>query len=107
MTTRSTFSKSRFTEFRHHYDEYTFTNNTGATQCVTVDINTACTGTNFIFTTAYLGSFDPTNLCTNYLADEGASPNPTQPFSFNIDDGQTFVLVVAEVTADAGCPAYT
>src|SRR5438552_15559155 len=43
----------------HHYDEYTFTNTTGATQCVTVDTNTACTGTNCIFTGAYLGSFDP------------------------------------------------
>jgi hypothetical protein len=91
----------------HHYDAYTFTNTTGATQCVTVDINTACEGTNFIFATAYLDSFDPNNLCTNYLADEGSSPFPTAPFSFNVDPGQTFVLVVAEVTADAGCPAYT
>jgi hypothetical protein len=91
----------------HHYDAYTFTNTTGATQCVTVDVNTACEGTNFIFTTAYLGSFDPTNLCSNYLADEGSSPFPTAPFSFSVEDGQTFVLVVAEVTADAGCPSYT
>ncbi|MBX6326678.1 MAG: hypothetical protein IRY93_11650, partial [Chthoniobacterales bacterium] len=92
---------------QHHYDSYTFTNTTGATQCVTVDINTACTGTNFIFATAYLGSFDPNDLCANYLADEGGSPNPTQPFSFELGDGQTVVIVVAEVTADAGCPGYT
>src|SRR5262249_1181669 len=92
---------------QHHYDSYTFTNTTGASQCVNVDINTACTGTNFIFATAYLGSFDPANLCTNYLADEGASPNPTQPFSFDLADGQTVVIVVAEVTADAGCAGYT
>src|SRR5205814_4825789 len=30
-----------------HYDSYTFTNTTGSQQCVTIDTNTACTGTNF------------------------------------------------------------
>ena len=91
----------------HHYDEYTFTNTTGATQCVTVDTNTACTGTNFIFIAAYLDSFDPDNICTNWIGDSGSSPNPDQPFQFNVDDGQTFVVVVSEVTPEAGCPSYT
>ena len=58
----------------HHYDEYTFTNTTGSTQCVTVDTDTACTGTNFIFIAAYLGSFDPANICTNWIGDSGFSP---------------------------------
>ena len=61
-------------------------------QCVTVGIDTDCQGTNFIFTAAYpWGTFDPNNICTNWIADEGQSPipgNPT-PFSFNIEDGQT------------------
>jgi hypothetical protein len=92
-----------------HYDAYTFTNTTGSTQCVTVDINTDCQGSNFIFTAAYLGTFDPNNLCTNWIADEGQSPVPgnATPFSFNIEDGQTFLLVLSEVTAGAGCPSYT
>src|SRR5581483_3202361 len=95
---------------QHHYDAYSFTNTTGATQCVSVDANTACVGTNYIFLAAYLGSFDPTNLCTNYLADQGSSPDPSAPpgpFSFDLADGQTVVIVVSEVTADAGCPGYT
>ena len=91
----------------HHYDEYTFTNTTGATQCVTVDTNTACTGINSIFIAAYLGSFDPSNLCTNWIGDSGSSPNPDQAFSFNVNNGETFVVVVSELTPDAGCPAYT
>jgi hypothetical protein len=91
----------------HHYDAYTFTNTTGAPQCVTVDTNTACTGTNFVFIAAYLGSFDPTNICTNWIGDSGSSPNPEQAFSFDVNDGDTFVLVVSEVTPEAGCPAYT
>jgi N-acetylneuraminic acid mutarotase len=90
-----------------HYDAYTFTNTTGAPQCVTVDTNTACTGTNFIFIGAYLGSFDPNNICTNWIGDSGGSPNPEQAFSFDVNDGDTFVLVVSEVTPEAGCPAYT
>jgi len=92
-----------------HYDAYTFTNTTGSPQCVTVGIDTDCQGSNFIFTAAYLGTFDPNNICTNWIADEGQSPipgNPT-PFSFNVEDGQTFVLVVSEVTANAGCLSYT
>jgi hypothetical protein len=64
-------------------------------------------GTNNIFTVAYLGSFDPNNICTNYLADEGSSPNPENQFSFNLNNGQTVVLVVSEVTSGAGCSSYT
>jgi hypothetical protein len=90
-----------------HYDAYTFTNTTGSTQCVDVNVNTACSGNNFIFTAAYLGTFDPNNICNNWIADEGSSPGPTAPFSFIIDNGQTVVLVVSEVNAGAGCPSYT
>jgi len=92
---------------QHHYDSYTFQNTTGSTQCVTVDTNTACTGTNFIFTAAYLGSFDPNNICTNWIGDSGGSPNPDQPFQVEVADGQTMVVVVSEVTANAGCAGYT
>src|SRR6202035_3289455 len=43
----------------------------------------------------------------NWIGDSGFSPNPEQAFQFNVDNGQTFVVVVSEVTPDAGCPAYT
>ena len=91
----------------HHYDSYTFTNTTGSTQCVHIDTNTACTGTNFIFTAAYMGSFDPNNICTNWIGDSGSSPNPDQAFDVDVDNGQTLIVVVSEVTPDAGCPSYT
>jgi hypothetical protein len=93
----------------HHYDAYTFTNTTGSTQCVTVNVDTDCQGGNFIFTAAYLATFDANNICTNWIADEGRSPVPGDPapFSFNIDNGQTFVLVVSEVTTGGGCSSYT
>jgi len=93
----------------HHYDAHTFTNTSGSTQCVTIGMDTDCQGSNFIFTAAYLGTFDPDNICSNWIADEGQSPIPgnATPFSFNIEDGQTFVLVVSEVSANAGCTSYT
>jgi hypothetical protein len=91
----------------HHYDSYTFTNTTGSTQCVTIDTNAACTGPRFIFTAAYLGSFDPNNVCTNWIGDSGFSPNPDIAFQVNVDDGQTLVVVVSNVTAEGTCPAYT
>jgi N-acetylneuraminic acid mutarotase len=92
---------------QHHYDAYTFTNTTGATQCVTVNTNTACTGNNFIFVAAYLDSFDPNNICNNWIGDSGSNPNPEQAFSLTMEIGETFVIVVSEVTPDAGCPSYT
>jgi hypothetical protein len=93
-----------------HYDAYTFTNNTGAPQCVTIDPTTQCVGTNYVFVAAYADSFDPNNICNNWIGDSGLSPDPSQPpvtFQVNVSDGQTFVIVVSEVTPGAGCPAYT
>jgi hypothetical protein len=90
-----------------HYDSYTFTNTNGSTQCVTIDTNTACTGTNSIFPSAYLGSFDPANICTNWIGDSGSSPNPDRVFQVQVPAGQTLIVVVSEDTADAGCPSYT
>jgi len=88
------------------YDVHAFTNSAPAAACVTVNVNTACTGPNFIFPVAYLGSFNSTNLCTNYLADTGGSPNPSGSMSLNLPAGATMQLVVHEVTPGAGCASY-
>ncbi len=91
----------------HHYDSYTFTNTTGSNQCPTVVVSTACTGNNYIFVSVYLGSFDPTNVCANYIGDEGRSPGGQNQFSFDLGIGQRVVLVVTEVNSGGGCPLYT
>jgi hypothetical protein len=90
-----------------NHDTYTYQNSSNATVCITVDVNTACTGTNFIYVGAYLNSFNPAAICQNWVADVGSSPNPTGTFSFNVPANTTFVINVHEVTANAGCPAYT
>ena len=91
-----------------HYDSYTFENTSGETQCVTIDTNTPCNGYDSIFTAAYLGSFDPHSLCTNWIGDSGHAPNPDQAFQVNVDNGQTLVVVVSEVYPfNFGCRSYT
>src|SRR5439155_21474676 len=92
-----------FDVLARHYDAYTFANNSGATTCVTVTLSSSCAGANDIFAAAYLASFDPANLATNYLGDGGNSPHPSTTFSVIVPAGATFVVVVHEVTANAGC----
>ena len=91
-----------------HYDAYTSVNTTGSPACVTATLTTACTGTNFIFGGSYLNSFDPANICTNNIGDPGLSPNGAPvTWAFTVPAGATFVNVISEVTANAGCAAYT
>ena len=96
------------------FDAYTFaTCATGpASRCITVTLTTPCpsvAGGTQIFPTAYLGSFVPASICTNYLADAGSSPaaNGTVSFTFNVAAGASFVVVVAEVPGTATNCNYT
>jgi hypothetical protein len=93
------------------YDAYTVTNDGGVTACVKVDVSGPCSagggsGLN-IFSTTYLGSFNPANICQNYLADEGSSFSGTGTYFFNLPAGQTAVVVVNEVNSGQGCSAYS
>jgi len=90
----------------YHYDAYGFVNDSGADACVTVEL--AASGN--AHASAYLGSFDPGNIQSNYVADAGSSSSsslgPTS-FSFQVSAGQTFTVVVNDVNSGEGCPAYT
>ena len=89
-----------------HYDAYTFTNQGGVAACVTARVTSGC-GTNLFYST-YLGSFNPANLCQNYLADPGSSFAGTATWSFNVPAGQTFVLVIYEVAIpNTLCASYS
>jgi hypothetical protein len=89
------------------YDAYAFTNPADSAVCVTVSLNTACTGLNDIYSVAYLGSFDPNNITASYLADSGNSPRPSASYSFSVPAHAGYVVVVHELTANTGCAAYT
>ncbi|HKP12725.1 MAG TPA: HYR domain-containing protein, partial [Blastocatellia bacterium] len=90
------------------YDAYTFTTcSNSAASCITVTLS----GANAInlFTAAHLGTFDPNNLGTNWIADPGASA-ATRTYSFNVPAGQQTVTVVVydvPVLATPSGSAYT
>ncbi|MEO6723727.1 MAG: HYR domain-containing protein [Blastocatellia bacterium] len=79
------------------YDAYTFKNNSGAQVCATVTLTLPQQiGTNYQ-ANSYLSSFDPNNICANYLADPGvSSATLSQPivYSHNVPAGATFVVAV-------------
>lgn len=95
------------------FDAYTFTPcPSGTSHCVTITLTNGCTGNRQLFDAAYLGSFNPASIGTNYLTDAAASNIVGGPITFSatIPAGATFVLVVADVNIGAntavGC-SYT
>jgi hypothetical protein len=92
--------------FSRHYDTHTYTNNTGSSQCVTVNVDATQCGPAALFSVAYLGTFNPSNLCENYLADP-ARPGPTMTYSFTLDAGETVTILITESNENVGCPSYT
>lgn len=85
------------------YDAYTFVNGE-SNACITVSLTSRAP----LFSAAYLGSYNPTDLCENYRADRGSSAFdvPFLPYSFEVPANARFVVVVNEV--DMGITAsYT
>lgn len=82
------------------YDAYTFNNPLFQPLCITV-ITTAGSP-NQIFTAAYRGTFDPTDVEQNYLGDAGNS-DKVRSFSFLLPGRGNFVIVQSRVN-NAGNP---
>ncbi|MBK9532658.1 MAG: choice-of-anchor J domain-containing protein [Chitinophagaceae bacterium] len=83
----------------YFYDTYTFTNTTGVAACVVVNLTTTDLTNANIQSAAYLGSFNPAALATNYIADPYVSTGTPAPpagitYSFNLANGATTVIVV-------------
>src|ERR1044071_4952765 len=80
------------------YQTFTFRNNSVAPACFTVTINAALGGSGDIESAAYLGTYDPTNLCLNYLGDSGVTglgtTVPNVSYSFIVPPQSPFVVVV-------------
>ncbi len=83
-----TFGSGSFT-----FDAYTFTNESDSTQCVTVQYRPNVGCATDAHATTYLNSYDPTDVCSNYLADVGSSVD--QDYSFEVPAGADFVVVIA------------
>lgn len=93
------------------FDQYTFTNDTGGTACIFVDLDAVGCGvaTNQISMAAYNGSYNPASVLTNLIAEPGGSTgqNFATSMSFSVPAGATYVIVVHNVNAATTCPSYT
>jgi hypothetical protein len=81
----------------HNFKSYSFTNTTGAALGVQVNV-TGITGTG-IHSSVYLTNYDPANLATNYLGDEG--PSGIGSYSFMVSAGASYVVIVNALTPTA------
>jgi N-acetylneuraminic acid mutarotase len=90
-----------------HYDAYAFTNTSSSEACFTVSVQAACLNNILIHSSTYLNSFDPNNLCANYLADVGPGVLTNSQYSFTVPAGARFVVVVNELAPNLLCPNYT
>jgi len=92
------------------FDAYSIPNESGEDQCVSVNLSEDAKQTCNIQSNAYLGTFNPNSICTNYLADPGLStgvPPTATNMSFVVPAGQTLTVVVMTTNpGESGCP-YT
>ena len=86
---------------------YNFANNNDATACITVTLNAqSCVGTAGLFSAAY-SAYNPGDISMGYLADIGASPNPSRSYSFNVPAHGDFQVVVYQTNINQSCASYT
>jgi hypothetical protein len=87
------------------YDKYSFTNPSATSACVSVSLTSGCS-TN-LFGEAYLGAFNPANVCQNFLGDaRGITPGSVS-WAFRIPAGQSFDLVLHEAVQNTNCASYS
>ncbi len=82
----------------YRFDEHTFTNTTGAPLCVTIRVTVPDPAAGDIWCLAYSPTYDPGNLCTNFL---GHGP---ESYSVTIPAGQTFSVVVRDTDSGVEKP---
>lgn len=91
----------------YHYDTYSFTNTNAFAEAVFITLSNTSTTEN-PFSEAYLTYFNPTDISVNYRGDSGNSAvGFAAPYSITVPANTTFVVIVNEVTANAGVSAYT
>jgi hypothetical protein len=82
-----------------HFDSYVFENGE-SNACISVALTADCQ----LASATYRNTYNPANLCQNYLADGGTSlAGGTVVYSFNVAARARFVVVVNEVNPDTGC----
>lgn len=86
------------------YGAHTFTN-TGPGGCITVVLQDPC-GDGRLMAVAYLGGFNPADLCAGYLGDTGDS-GPAPSMSFYAAQNAVYTVVVVQVLSGLSCSSYS
>jgi autotransporter-associated beta strand protein len=84
-----------------NYDTFTFRNGP-SNACINVTLTSAAAD---VFSATYLGSYDPSDLCSNYLADSGNSTfdaGGSVSYSFSVSSNATFIVEVNSIFGSAG-----
>ena len=83
------------------YDTFSFSNTSAGSECLTVTLDqSSCAGT--LLAAGYLDAFDGSNLCLNYLGDEGASP-AIGSFSVDVPPGHDLIVAIQQTMVGAFC----
>lgn len=91
------------------YDAFAFTNTEPFALPIAVTLD-ATSGADFgLLPVAYLSSYDPGNIATNYAGDPGSGPAIGAPvgFSLVVPANTTFLVVVSETNLGASANPYT
>jgi hypothetical protein len=93
------------------YDVSTHTNDSDSTLCTiaSLDTTTSCTGSGGATSAAYLPTYQPAAVRTNYLGDTGLgaqSSGRNISYSFNVPAGASYDVGVTTVNTGVTCPAY-
>lgn len=95
----------------YNSDQYSFTNTTGGTACVFLDLDSTGCGvaTNQIGMAVYSPSYNPAAITTNLIGDPGLSTGSSFAASMavSIPAGATYVVVVHNINAGTTCASYT
>ncbi|MDQ2808347.1 MAG: S-layer homology domain-containing protein, partial [Chloroflexota bacterium] len=92
----------------YHYDSYPVVNVANSPQCYTLVVDSTGCGNSQLQVELYRDSFDPTNLCANYLGDSGGNSIAGQlTLSVTVPANTTLIVVVEEYLSNTGCAAYT
>ena len=80
---------------------FSFSNTSAVSECLTVTLDqSSCVGT--LLAAGYLDAFDGSNLCLNYLGDEGASP-AVGSFSVDLPPGHDLIVAIQQASAGVFC----
>jgi hypothetical protein len=99
-------SGTLFDSVGRRYDVQTGTNIFGPPACLTVDYDGSACGSAGVYAVAYATNFLPGSITTNVLG-QSNSATATGSFSFPLDPGQSWALVIHEINPGTGCAAYS